>query len=298
MRRRLNVSEVIEERYQRADVLRIVGITARQLSGWEKSGLVPFADTYSFTDLVHLTKLRTLRGHVPARVIQRALTACKVAGMNNPFVETEVIVTNTHRLAVKDGGRAVDPTSGQILFDFATERTSERVVPIRSDRQTVHDMFLRGVQLEEKPETALQAMDVYRQLLEIDPQHAAAHINLGTLLYNQQNFVDAEKSYRRAIEADAHYALAHFDLGNVLDETGRLEEAVEAYEAALKINPQYADAHYNVALAFERLKMPRKALRHWRAYVKLDTTGPWSNHARMQMERILHSEQLAIVWRR
>src|SRR5947209_904246 len=220
MRRRLNVSEVIEERYQRADVLRIVGITARQLSGWEKSGLVPFADTYSFTDLVHLTKLRTLRGHVPARVIQRALTACKVAGMNNPFVETEVIVTNTHRLAVKDGGRAVDPTSGQILFDFATERTSERVVPIRSDRQTVHDMFLRGVQLEEKP------------------------------------------------------------------------------EAALKINPQYADAHYNVALAFERLKMPRKALRHWRAYVKLDTTGPWSNHARMQMERILHSEQLAIVWRR
>ncbi|MBV9671012.1 MAG: tetratricopeptide repeat protein [Acidobacteriales bacterium] len=273
-------------------------MTARQLAGWEKSGLVAAAESYSFSDLVHLTKLRTLRGHVPSRVIAKTLTACKVAGLANPFVEAEVIVTHPHRLAVKDSGRALDPTNGQLIFDFAGERRNQRVVSIRPERQTVNDLFLQGVKLEENPETALQAIDCYRQLLEIDPTHAAAHINLGTLLYNQQNFSAAERSYRRAIEAEPNYALAHFDLGNVLDETGRLPEAVEEYERALKINPQYADAHYNLALAYERLKMPRRALRHWRAYVKLDTTGPWSNHARMQIERIVNSEQLAIVWRR
>ena len=60
-------------------------------------------------------------------------------------------------------------------------------------------------------------------MLELDPDHAAAHINLGTLHYNRQEYALAEKHYRRAIEIDPRYALAYFDLGNVLDETGRVD---------------------------------------------------------------------------
>jgi hypothetical protein len=58
-----------------------------------------------------------------------------------------------------------------------------------------------------------------------------------------------------------------------------------------------ADAHYNVALALEKTKQPRKALHHWRAYVKLDSTGPWSTHARAQIAKIVKQENLAIVAR-
>lgn len=292
-----------EERYQRADVLRIVGISNRQLSGWEKAGLIPAAETYSFTDLVQLTKLRSLRGHVPSRVILRTLKACSVAGLQNPLIESNVVFTAPRRIAVKHEGATLEPASGQFVFDFAESAPSgttrgKRVVPIRPDRDIVQEMFLKGVHLEESPETVPHAMDVYKRLLEIDPQHAAAHINLGTLYYNQQNFVAAEQSYRRAVEADPRYALAHFDLGNVLDETCRLTEAIAAYERAIELSPEYADAHYNVALAYERLKKPRKALPHWEIYVKLDAIGPWSSHAHAQVERILHADQLKIVWRR
>ena len=62
----------------------------------------------------------------------------------------------------------------------------------------------------------------------MEPQHAAAHINLGTLYYNRQDFASAEKHYRAAVAADPRYALAYFDLGNVLDETGRVLEASTA----------------------------------------------------------------------
>ena len=78
---------------------------------------------------------------------------------------------------------------------------------------------------------------------------------------------------------DPRYALAYFDLGNVLDETGRVAEAIKTYTTALQLAPTYADAHYNLALAYEKLKQPRSALRHWRAYVKLDNAGPWAVHA-------------------
>ena len=291
----------MEERYLRADVLRIVGISARQLSGWEKSGLVAAAEAYSFTDLVQLTKLRDLaEKRIPARTIQRTLKACSTAGLANPLVESNVVLTAPRRIAVKHEGAPLDPENGQFILDFnpRAENAPSRVVPIRSNQETVNQMFMLGVQCEESASTLKQAVEIYQRLLSIEPNHAPAHINLGTIYYNQQNFTMAEKCYRAAIAADGKYALAYFDLGNVLDETGRLEEAVGSYEKAIDIAPEYADAHYNVALAYERLKQPRKALPHWRSYVKLDPVGPWSNHARTQIERIMSIDQLKLVWKK
>ena len=157
------------------------------------------------------------------------------------------------------------------------------------------ELFARGIALEDDPANQLQAIAIYERVLELDPDHAAAHINLGTLHYNRQDFTAAERHYRNAIEVDPRYALAHFDLGNVLDETGRVAEAIKTYSTALQLAPTYADAHYNLALAYEKLKQPRSALRHWRAYVKLDTTGPWAVHARNQIQRILQADGLKLL---
>jgi tetratricopeptide (TPR) repeat protein len=157
------------------------------------------------------------------------------------------------------------------------------------------DLFTRGIALEENPSTQTQAIAVYQKVLEMDPNHAAAHINLGTLFYNRQDYLLAERHYRAALEIDHRYALAYFDLGNVLDETGRVQEAIETYKTALQLAPTYADAHYNLALAYEKLREPRKALRHWRAYIKLDSSSPWAVHARNQIQRTLQNEQLKLV---
>src|SRR5205823_5972198 len=54
----------------------------------------------------------------------------------------------------------------------------------------------------------------------------------------------------------------------------------------------------NLARAYERLRKPRKALAHWRAYVRMDPVGAWSNYARGQMQKILENEKLRIVWRK
>jgi tetratricopeptide (TPR) repeat protein len=152
--------------------------------------------------------------------------------------------------------------------------------------------------LEEDPNTQAEAIAAYQRVLDLAPSHAAAHINLGTLYYNRQEFGLAERHYRQAIESDPRYALAYFDLGNVLDETGRVQEAVQTYKTALQLAPTYADAHYNLALAYEKVREPRKALKHWQAYVKLDTSGPWSVHARSQIKRILQADSLKIVYKR
>ena len=47
--------------YSRQDVLRILQISCRQLQGWERAGLIPPQQIYTFQDLGQLRTLRTLR---------------------------------------------------------------------------------------------------------------------------------------------------------------------------------------------------------------------------------------------
>jgi tetratricopeptide (TPR) repeat protein len=290
-------------RYSRADLLRILRLTARQLAAWEKAELVAAAESYSFFDLLQIKKVRDLCAHkVRPAVIRQSLEAMqKAAGMENPLLEASAFSTG-HRIAFRHQGRVVEPIAGQFIFDFSsrdnvvTSTTTPllRPKPVPAD---VAGLFAQGIGLEEDPNTQVQAITAYERVLELDPEHAAAHINLGTIHYNRQDYALAEKHYRAAVEIDPRYALAYFDLGNVLDETGRVAEAVQAYNTALQLAPTYGDAHYNVALAYEKVREPRKALKHWRAYVKLDTTGPWAVHARNQIQRILQADGLKLVYK-
>ena len=290
-------------RYSRADLLRILRLTARQLASWEKAELVAAAESYSFFDLLQVKKVRDLCARkVRPAVIRESLQAMQkqVAGMENPLVEAGSFTTG-HRVAFRHQGKLVEPIAGQFMFDFSPLEKVVMSSPISTPRpespsSDVNELFARGIALEEDPNTQAHAIAVYQKVLELDPAHAAAHINLGTLYYNRQEYPLAEKHYRQAIEVDQRYALAYFDLGNVLDETGRVPEAIQTYNTALQLAPTYADAHYNLALAYEKIKEPRKALRHWRAYVKLDTTGPWAVHARNQIQRILQADGLKMVY--
>jgi tetratricopeptide (TPR) repeat protein len=289
-------------RYSRADLLRILRLTARQLAAWEKAELVAAAESYSFFDLLQIKKVRDLCARkVRPAVIRESLAAMQkqAAGMENPLLEAGSFNAG-RKVAFRHEGKVFEPIAGQFMFDFAPRdnlitRNSIAVVAPAPEPKDVSELFARGIALEEDPTTQTQAIAVYQAVLEQDPEHAAANINLGTLYYNRQDYALAEKHYRIAIGIDPRYALAYFDLGNVLDETGRVMDAIQAYNTALQLAPTYGDAHYNVALAYEKIKQPRKALQHWRAYVKLDTVGPWAVHARNQIKRILQADGLRLV---
>ena len=289
--------------YSRADLLRILHVTPRQLLNWERVGLVTPAGAYSFSDLLEVKKVRDLCAmSVRPAVIRESLDAMRkqASGVEKPLAEAGTWSTAKHRVAFRHQGRLLEPIAGQFLMDFSERENVLTSTPVpKSDpsprENEVAVWFARGIALEEDPNTQADAISAYHQVLEIQPSHAAAHINLGTLYYNRQDFVLAEKHYRKAIESDPRYSLAYFDLGNVLDETGRVQEAILTYKTALQLAPTYADAHYNLALAYEKIREPRKALRHWQAYTKLDTAGPWSVHARSQIKRILQADPLKLV---
>jgi tetratricopeptide (TPR) repeat protein len=289
--------------YSRQDVLRILRIRLKQLCSWERSGLINHSEVYLFKDLVQLRKLRDLRAmRLSVANIRASIEAMQqVSGVNNPLLEAGA-VRNGARLAFRLSGAMMEPIARQFVFDFDSPR-QRQLAQLSSSAShqaargaRVQGLFFEAVRMEEQGKTQ-EAFDQYQNILALDPNHAPTCINLGTIQYNQRQFIDAEALYRRATVADPKYALAFFDLGNVLDELQRLPDAIQAYNTAILLVAHYGDAHYNVALAYERTGDRRAALRHWTAYIKLDPVGPWSNHARMQARKILEREQLSIVHR-
>ncbi len=290
-------------------MLRILQLQPRQLSGWERAGLISASEQYEFGDLSKLRVLRDLHTkRTSAKKIYASVVAMqRLAGVRNPLVEAGAVRRGSG-VDFRYGGALFDPLTHQLAFDFGASAGGALSVVGGSGGRSreqpgtgpfeLQELFLRAVQTEEDPLRLEEAAELYRAILEIRPEHAAAAINLGTIHYNRREFDRAEELYRRATEADPEYALAYFDLGNVLDEKMQLDGAIAAYRRAVELVPHYADAHYNLALAYERQGERRRALRHWLMYARLDPVGPWGSHAKCQARKILSNERLSIVSRR
>ena len=96
-----------------------------------------------------------------------------------------------------------------------------------------------------------EAVACYRRALELKPDHAEAHNNLGNALKDQGKLDEAVACYRQALELKPDYAEAHSNLGNALKDQGKLDEAVACYRRALELKPDYAEAHSNLLLTLQ-----------------------------------------------
>ena len=169
--------------YCREDVLRILRLPHRQLNAWERAGLITASEHYSFDGLVQLRKLRELAAtRISVKSIRQSVDAMqKVAGLSNPLLELAVVPRGS-RLAFRQGGALVDPMTRQMAFDFEMAPTAGLAVVRRSAADAnaqaaeVQDMFLRAVRLEENAATLVEAKDLYGEILEMQPDHAAAAI--------------------------------------------------------------------------------------------------------------------------
>jgi len=73
-----------------------------------------------------------------------------------------------------------------------------------------------------------------QQALQICPNHADAHNNLGALLEEEGNYPQAIDHYRQAIQARTHFSEAWYGLGEVYYKQGRFPLSFEAHLHACK----------------------------------------------------------------
>lgn len=294
------------QRYTRAQVCRIAGVSHRQLRAWEKQGLIRAVSEYSFADLLALRTLAQLRRHkIPLKQIRQAILSLreKWAQVENPLAELRLFPEG-RRLKVQLDGTTLEPITGQLGLPFGqgTAVTAagddsrliefpQKVVDAlfrkqeRERQHLVESLFARAVELEQQGRVS-EALRYYRDVLELNPQHAPTLVNLGTICFYSRDLRAARQYYEEAVRAAPDYPLAHFNLGNLLDELGQLEAALREYQEALRLKPDYADAHFNIALVYRALGQPLQAISHFRQYLRLDPASEWARAARRELERL------------
>ncbi|MEG3619275.1 tetratricopeptide repeat protein [Magnetovibrio sp. PR-2] len=98
-----------------------------------------------------------------------------------------------------------------------------------------------------------EAENIYRQILQADPNQPEVLLNLGVISGQAGQFDVACDFLKQAIALSPNSALARFNYGNALRELGRLDEAAESFKKALVINPGHAEAHNNLGNVLREL---------------------------------------------
>ena len=114
-----------------------------------------------------------------------------------------------------------------------------------------------------------EAIALYGRAIEIRPDYAEAHNNLGNVLGEAKRHEEAAASLARAAELRPELAAIHSNLGLALARLGRFEEAAASHRRALALQPDLAEAHNNLAMALKELGRPEDSITHYRRAIKL-----------------------------
>lgn len=264
--------------YSTRDVAHLLGLTEVQIRAFARAGaLTPARDArgsyqFDFQDLIVLRTAAALTAaQVPTSRVGAALAQLRAQLPQGRSLSELRIRADGERVVASDAGRSWDARSGQLVMDFEVAELAAQVAPLarqvaaaaQQEERSAQEWYELGVELEAVAPADARA--AYHRVLELEPGHSDAHVNLGRMLQEDGHAADAAAHYRQALRAGEH-AVAAFNLGIALEDLHRPGEALEAYRRALAADAAFAEAHWNLARLFEKQGDRAAALRHYRAY--------------------------------
>ncbi len=140
-------------------------------------------------------------------------------------------------------------------------------------------------ELGEKGDTEA-AIRMWREALQLEPEDARAHNNLGGLLLRARRLDEAEAHLRAALRADESASNARSNLGLLLMQRQRWSEARRELERALELNPDLAEARVNLGGVLLVQGRHAEAAAQLRKALELE---PWRTEAMTNLAWILAS---------
>ncbi len=126
----------------------------------------------------------------------------------------------------------------------------------------------------------LDAVNKFREAIELDPQFTEAIYNLG-VTYQKLNAHDrAIDQFDLAADMNPGNPDYYFAIGNSYFHLEQYPKAVSSFERALKLNPRHLKAQYALATTLEKSGQTSRAIKAWRRYLDMDNDSEWAERAR------------------
>jgi tetratricopeptide (TPR) repeat protein len=135
------------------------------------------------------------------------------------------------------------------------------------DRQPSTGSVFRQAFLLDQQGKITEAEQLYRIVLDADPDSAETHHNLGTLLVRLNRLEEAITHFEKALAIRPDSMESRNNLANVLARLNRLDQSIVEFEKALDVSRRAAEPYlrtcYNIAVTLQALDRHEEAITHY-----------------------------------
>jgi tetratricopeptide (TPR) repeat protein len=159
---------------------------------------------------------------------------------------------------------------------------SLRVIAQDSNSFRAH---LLQAQLMESTGKEEDAIREYREVLRLEPKLPNVHFAIGSLLWKDQRFKEAETELLSELIASPNHPQALYELGDIALTAGDKKAAEQYFLHALKHGPEIVEAHFALEKIYTSDGLYDKSLDHLRQAIKIDDTDPTPHYRLSQVYR-------------
>jgi tetratricopeptide (TPR) repeat protein len=188
----------------------------------------------------------------------------------------------------------------------------EKALPLAKDKNIpvvlgqLADAWAKAASVETNLDTRKQdqakSLDYYQKVLQVDPNNASLHNNLGSLYAEMGKPDDATAEFKKAADLDPTHATSYYyNLGAIMVNQNHLDEAAVAFKKATDADPTNANAWYQYGMAL----LPKAQVRPdgtmapapgtveaLQTYLKLQPNGPYAATAQASIDALSGKENL------
>jgi len=144
-----------------------------------------------------------------------------------------------------------------------------KVLRLHHPEQHAYLLYMRATGLDENPASYQEALELYRQALDLSPEFTIAKINLAAVHYKMNRPRIAHRLWKESVVEDPTRPEPHYNMGFAAIEQGRWKSAVRHLVNALRVSPDYEDTHFLLGEAYAKLRKHLMAISHWERYLVL-----------------------------
>jgi tetratricopeptide (TPR) repeat protein len=166
-------------------------------------------------------------------------------------------------------------TSDQLAYWSNTELLFQHTLSVTRDNY----LALKYLGFQFASEGRLdEAVAYYRDSLRIRPGFGDTLNDLGNVLVQKKQYVEAEDQFQTALRADPGFLPAHYNFANLLVTLGRTNEAIEHFETVLRSKPDHSATRYQLGCVMTATGRQQEAIIQFETLLKLEPDYPDARH--------------------
>lgn len=166
---------------------------------------------------------------------------------------------------VKGGKEEEDPAYYKANVLYKQKKYNDAIqllAPLNARAPTPNSLYLEGL-CQEKFGDINEAASRFQAVAFMDPNYIDAHIRMGILAYNQQDYEAAAIRFKDVIQLEEEPSEEFsYYLGNCLYRTENYEEAINHLKDAILLDPNSGRAHYTLHKVYEKMEKEDKSIIH------------------------------------